>query len=217
MTVGVLGTGSVGQAIGTKLVELGFEVMMGSRSATSENAKAWATSVKGEGRIGTFADAALYGEVLVNCTRGQVSIDVLHSCGDNALVGKVLIDVSNPLDFSKGFPPFLSVCNTDSLAEQIQRTFPDTHVVKALNTMTAAIMVNPALVPGNHSVFVCGNDSHAKTTTIGILEQIGWQSVNIIDVGDITCARGLEMILPLWVRLYGAFQTPMFNFHIARQ
>jgi predicted dinucleotide-binding enzyme len=207
----------VGHAIATKLVHLGHDVMMGSRSATNEKAKGWATSVKGEGQVGTFAEAAQHGEVLVNCTRGTASIDVLHSCDREVLRGKVLVDTSNPLDFSKGYPPSLTVCNTDSMAEQIQRTFPWLRVVKALNTITAPVMVEPSLVPGEHNTFICGNDAEAKEFVTDLLASFDWPRHLIIDVGDVTCARALEMMLPIWVRLAGVLQSPFFNFHIVRQ
>ena len=144
----------------------------------------------------------------------MVSIEALKMAGAGNLKGKILIHVSNPLDFSKGMPPTLSVCNTDSLAEQIQRTFPDTRVVKALNTMGNPVMVNPGLVPGDHDVFICGNDAQAKTNVVGILKSFGWNSP--IDLGDISAARGLEMILPIWLRLFGLFQTRNFNFKIVK-
>lgn len=216
MKIGVLGTGSVGDAMATRLVELGHDVMMGSRSATNEKAKAWATKVYGEGRIGTFADCASHAEVLFNCTKGEVSLDVLYSCNQTDLHNKVLIDVSNPLDFSQGFPPSLTVCNTTSLGEQIQTTFPMLRVVKAFNTLTAALMVHPQLLSQPHDLFICGNDADAKTICREIAQSFGWADSNIIDLGNILQARGTEMFLPLWIRLYGAFQTPMFNIHVVR-
>jgi len=125
-----------------------------------------------------------------------------------------MLDISNPLDFSKGMPPSLSVCNTDSLGEQIQRTYPELKVVKTLNTMNAYIMVNPAALPSDHTVFVSGNDGSAKQQVKNILKSFGWKEKNMIDLGDITTARGTEMLLPIWVRLWGALQNPMFNFNI---
>src|SRR5438270_12965293 len=161
MRVGVLGTGTVGTTIGTKLVELGHEVKMGSRSAGNEKAVEWAGGA-GEGASeGSFADAASFGEIVFNCTAGTASLDALRSAGSDNLSGKVLVDVANPLDFSKGMPPTLSVCNDDSLGEQIQRELPDVRVVKALNTVNASIMVDPSQVPGS-VIFVCGNDDAAK-------------------------------------------------------
>jgi predicted dinucleotide-binding enzyme len=144
----------------------------------------------------------------------MVSLEALWSAGPSNLAGKVLVDVGNPLDFSHGMPPTLSVCNSDSLGEQIQREFPDAKVVKALNTMNAAVMVNPSIVPGDHDVFVCGNDSDAKAKVSDLLRSFGWRT--IVDLGDISAARGAEMVLPIWLRLMGALKTATFNFHIAR-
>jgi len=214
MRIGILGTGTVGQTIGTRLVQLGHDVKLGSRSAANEKAAKWVGGAGDHATQGTFADAAVFGEMVFNCTGGMVSIDVLNQAGAENLKGKPLVDVSNPLDFSRGFPPTLSVCNTDSVAEQIQRTFPDARVVKALNTMTAALMVNPAAVPGSHDLFLCGNDADAKARVTELLRSFGWPGV--LDLGDLTAARGMEMILPIWLRLMGTLKTPMFNFHIAR-
>ncbi len=214
MKIGILGTGIVGDTIGTKLIQLGHEVKMGSRTANNEKAAAW---VKKNGRRAsqdTFADAAAFGEILFNCTSGAASLDVLKMAGANNLQGKVLIDISNPLDFSKGMPT-LWVCNTDSLGEQIQRAFPETKVVKTLNTMNCQVMVDPSLVKGDHDVFVSGNDAEAKATVTRILKDgFGWKSV--IDLGDITTARDAEMVLPLWITLRGQLQTHAFNFRIVR-
>jgi len=214
MHIGVLGTGEVGNRLGTKLVSLGHEVKMGSRTAQNPNAVAWAKASGAKASAGTFADAAKHGEVVFNCTAGSASLEALEQAGASNLRGKVLIDVSNPLDFSKGMPPSLMVCNTDSLAEQIQRGFPDAKVVKALNTTSNPVMVNPGLLRGEHDVFVCGNDPKAKAKVAEILRSFGWN--NPVDLGDITAARGLEMMLPLWVRLMVTFKNPIFNFKIVR-
>jgi predicted dinucleotide-binding enzyme len=215
MKFGVLGSGMVGSTIATKLVSLGHEVRMGSRDAKNEKARAWVASAGRGASQGAFADAAAFGEVVFNCTAGMGSIDALKSAGAAALAGKVLVDVANPLDFSKGMPPTLSVSNSDSLAETIQRTFPDTKVVKALNTVNANVMVNPGRVPGEHDLFVAGNDAGAKAQVVRLLkEEFGWKSVN--DLGDITAARATESYLHLWLRLYGALQTADFNVHVVR-
>lgn len=215
MKIGVLGTGMVGKAISTKLVQLGHSVKMGSRTSNNEKAAEWVKTSGPNASQGTFADAAAFGELVFNCASGMASLEVLKLAGANNLGGKVLIDISNPLDFSKGMPPTLSVCNADSLGEQIQRAFPAVKVVKTLNTMNCNIMVNPSLVPGSHDVFVCGNDAGARSEVTEILKNwFGWKSV--IDLGDITSARGVEMMLPIWIRLMGALQTPNFNFQIVR-
>ena len=214
MRFGILGTGTVGQTLGTRLVQLGHDVKLGSRTATNEKAAKWVTGAGEHATHGTFADAAVFGEMVFNCTGGMVSLAALNEAGAESLKNKVVVDVSNPLDFSHGFPPTLTVCNTDSVAEQIQRAFPDAKVVKALNTMTAPLMVNPTAIPGDHDVFLCGNDADAKARVTELLRSFGWRV--ILDLGDITAARGMEMILPIWLRLMGTFKTPMFNFHIAR-
>ncbi|MBI3944274.1 MAG: NAD(P)-binding domain-containing protein [Chloroflexi bacterium] len=214
MNIGILGSGVVGQTIGAKLVEIGHAVKIGTRDP--KKLEAWLAGVNGNASAGSFAEAAAFGEVVFNCTAGTGSLEALNMAGEQNLNGKILIDIANPLDFSRGMPPALTVCNTDSLAEQIQRAFPQVWVVKTLNTMTAKIMVNPSLLPADHDVFVSGNDPEAKAKVVEILKQwFGWKSV--IDLGDITTARGTEMILPLWVRLFGALGTPMYNFRIVKQ
>ena len=176
----------------------------------------WLKATGNKARIASFADAASHGEIVINATSGIASIEALKLAGEKNLNGKILIDVANPLDFSRGFPPTLSVCNTDSVAEQIQRAFPAAKVVKTLNTMTAFVMVDPAKVGGgDHDVFVSGNDATAKARVTELLKSwFGWRTV--IDLGDITTARGAEMILPIWVRLMAVLGTPMFNFKIVR-
>jgi 8-hydroxy-5-deazaflavin:NADPH oxidoreductase len=215
MNIAVLGTGMVGQTIGNKLIELGHSVIMGSRNANNEKALAWAASSGGKGKVDTFEEAAKVGEIIFNCTNGMGSLEALRLAKAENLAGKLLIDISNPLDFSKGFPPSLSVSNTDSLAEQIQREFPEAKVVKTLNTVNCQLMVNPRLLKGEHDIFVSGNDQGAKDQVVKILKDwFGWKTV--IDLGDLSSARGTEQILPIWVRLMGALQTPMFNFRIVR-
>ncbi|MDD8017124.1 MAG: NAD(P)-binding domain-containing protein [Bacteroidota bacterium] len=215
MNIAVLGTGMVGNTIGTKLVHGGHKVKMGSRTAANEKAAAWVTSNGANASQGTFDEAAKFAEVVINCTSGIGAIDALTAAGKENLNGKIIIDISNPLDFSKGMPPSLTICNTDSLGELIQRTFPEAKVVKTLNTLTCLLMVNPLLVPGDHNIFVSGNDASAKSAVKNYLHDwFGWKGENIIDLGDITTARGTEQLLPIWVRLYGLFQNPIFNFKI---
>ncbi len=214
MKIAVLGTGMVGDAIGTKHIQCEKKVKMGSRTATNEKAAAWVKKNGSRASQGTFADAASFGEIVFNCTQGGASLEALNLAGMHNLKSKILIDIANALDFSKGMPPSLVVCNTDSLGEQIQRAFPDTKVIKTLNTMNCNLMVNPNLVAnGYHDIFICGNDVEAKATVTKILRDwFGWKS--IVDFGDITNARATEMLLPIWVRLYGKFQSPNFNFKI---
>ncbi len=215
MKIGILGTGMVGSAIGTKLVSLGHDVKMGSRTNNNAKGAEWVKANGSKASQGTFADTAAFGEMLFNCTHGMASLDALKQAGAQNLKGKILVDVANSLDFSKGMPPSLAVCNTDSLGEQIQRAFPDAKVVKALNTVNCSLMVNPSAVKGDHDLFICGNDAQAKTKVVDILKNwFGWKSV--IDLGDITGARATEMLLPIWVRLMGLYQSPNFNFKIVK-
>jgi hypothetical protein len=218
MRIGVLGTGMVGETIATKLVQLGHEVRMGARDAANAKATAWAAArgeVGGRASHGTFADAAGFGELLFNCTAGTASLDALALAGAGNLGAKVLIDLANPLDFSRGFPPTLAVCNDDSLGERIQRAYPELRVVKTLNTVNCLVMGDPSRVPGEHDVFVSGNDAGAKAQVGAILRDwFGWR--HVVDLGDITTARGTEMYLPLWVRLYRALGTGDINLHVAR-
>jgi predicted dinucleotide-binding enzyme len=215
MKLGVLGTGMVGITIATKLVKLGHEVKMGSRTTDNAKAAEWVKANGPKASQGTFSQSAQFGEILFNCTNGMGSLEALALAGASNLKGKILVDIANPLDFSKGMPPSLSVCNTDSLGEQIQRAFPETKVVKTLNTVNCILMVDPALVKGDHDIFISGNDGQAKAKVTEILKTwFGWKSV--IDLGDITSARATEMVLPIWVRLMGIFQSPNFNFKVVK-
>lgn len=214
MRMGVLGTGAVGRTIGTRLVELGHEVRMGSRTAGNEAATAWSGGLGDAASEGTFADAAQFGEIAVNCTAGAGALEAVGSAS-GALEGKLLIDVSNPLDFSGGTPS-LFVGITDSLGEQIQRALPGTLVVKALNTVNADVMVNPAIVPGEHVIFVCGDDAEAKSSTVVLLGQLGWPPERVVDCGDITGARATEGYLLIWLRMMGWAGGQHFNIAVQR-
>jgi hypothetical protein len=225
MKIGILGTGVVGQTIAEKLIQLGHGVMIGTRDKQATLAKtgkdnfgrpAFGEWIKNNSKVqyGTYSESAAFGDFLVNATSGTGSIAALKLAGENNLESKVLLDISNPLDFSKGMPPTLTICNTDSLGEQIQRTFPRLKVVKSLNTLNAYLMVNPGLLPEPTNIFMNGNDLDAKSEVKKLLTSFGWNNEDIIDMGDITTARGTEQILPIWVRLWGTLQTPMFNFKI---
>lgn len=226
MRFGILGTGVVSKTIAARLAGLGHEVMVGTRDpeATSSRTEpdAYGNPPFGvwqqehpEVTLSTFAEAAAHGEIVVNATAGAVSLEALELAGEANLNGKVLIDIANPLDFSQGMPPTLSVSNTDSLGEQIQRRYPEAKVVKTLNTMNANLMVDPTQLAGaEHTVFVSGDDAEAKDRVSELLRSFGWR--DIIDLGDISTARGTEMLLPIWVRLLGALQKPVFNFRIVR-
>ena len=226
MKIAVLGTGTVGRTMAARFADLGHDVTIGTRDPQTTLARsepdamgnppfsAWAAD-HSQVPLATFAEAAAQAELVVNATNGGVSIEVLTQAGAHNLAGKVLLDIANPLDFSQGFPPTLFVKDTDSLGEQNQRAFPDVKVVKTLNTMTAALMADPVLAAGgDHSVFVSGDDEAAKQTVMGLLKSLG--HTDVIDLGDLSTARGTEMLLPIWLRLMGALGTPMFNFKIAR-
>lgn len=215
MKIGILGSGTVAQTIGTRLVELGHSVMLGSRTADNEKGMAF-SSKDPEAYAGTFAEAAAFGEIIFNCVKGEYSLTAIKMAED-VIKGKVLVDIANPLDFSKGMPPGLiqELSNFNSLGEEIQKTFPETKVVKTLNTMWCGIMVNPAILKGgNHVNYICGNDETAKESVKMILRQFGWKDENIIDLGDISSARGTEAVLPVWLRIYGAKKSGAFNFNI---
>jgi predicted dinucleotide-binding enzyme len=215
MKLGVLGTGMVGNTVASKLVQLGHEVKMGSRTSGNEKAVQWTKANGPRASNGTFAEAAEFGEIIFNCTAGAASLEALKLAGAKNLKGKILVDISNPLDFSKGMPPTLTVCNTDSLGEQIQRAFPEVKVVKTLNTINCNVMVTPHIIPGPHDIFMSGNDANAKSKVREIVaDWFGWKSV--IDLGDISTARGTEMYLALWVRLMAVNQTPNFNIRITK-
>lgn len=214
MKIAVLGTGMVGQTIATKLATMGHEVALGAREKDNPAAKMWLDNVSGKVSTGTFEEAATGAEVIFNCVMGQFAIEALQRAGAHNLRDKVVIDVSNPLDFSRGMPPTLFVCNDDSLGERIQRAFPEARVVKALNTVNAAVMVDPSRVPGESTAMICGDDHEAKVLVGGLLQAFGWK--DILDLGDITGSRQLEMVVLLWVRLWGTLNTADFNLKVVR-
>jgi 8-hydroxy-5-deazaflavin:NADPH oxidoreductase len=212
MKIGVLGTGLVGHTIGSKLVQLGHDVMMGSRDAANPTAIAWAKGVEHNALFGTFANAANFGEIIFNCTRGTSSLEALRQAGEGNLNGKILIDTSNPLDYSNEIWT-LTVCNTDSLGEQIQRTYHGARVVKTLNTVNCNVMVDPAKLHERSDVFVSGNSADAKATVSTILRDwFGWRS--IIDLGDITTSRAVEMYAVMWRSLRIAISSHRFNIRV---
>ncbi len=213
MKIGVIGNGNVGRALAGKLASLGHDVKLGSRSLGKPEVKEWLAATKAS--EGTYAEAAAHGELLLNCTPGEASVAALTAAGEANLAGKVIIDVANPLDFSKGFPPSLTVSNTDSLAETIARAFPKARVVKALNTVNVSVMVDPSIVnKGEHHLFIAGDDANAKKDVEALLRTFGWK--HFIDLGDLKAARGSEAWLLLWVRLMGAQGTATFNVQVVK-
>lgn len=227
MRIAVFGTGMVGKTVAGKLDALGHEVTIGTRDPEATKARtepgqygdpsyADFLAAHPDVKTETFADAAGNAELVVSATSGAGALEALKSAGDGALDGTIVMDITNPLDFSNGFPPSLSVCNDDSLGEQIQRAFPKAKVVKTLNTVNAHLMVDPQqLAGGDHTMFVCGDDADAKQKVTNLLtEGFGWKDV--MDLGDLTNARATEMLVVLWARIYASTQAPMFAFKVVR-
>ena len=198
MRIAVLGTGAVGQTLSSALTARGHEVMVGSRTSPPA----------------TFADAASFGELVFNCTAGVHSLEALRQAGAESLVGKVVVDVANPLDFSQGFPPQLTVPEDDSLAEQIQREFPRSRVVKTLNTVTASVMVDPGRLAEPTDVFIAGGDEGAKEDVTALLEEFGWSADRVRDLGGLESARVTERYLMMWLALMGVMGTAEFNVRV---
>ncbi len=229
MKITVFGTGTVGRTIANRLDGLGHKVMIGTRDVMATSTRTdkdryggpsfseWHSANRGI-QLGTFADAAIFGDLIFNATNGEAALSVLSLAGSGTN-GKVLVDLTNPLDFSQGMPPTLIAAynNTNSLGEEIQSTFPLIKVVKALNTMWAGLMVNPSMLAnGDHNVFICGNDAEAKEQVKESLREFGWKDDSILDLGDITASRGMEMVLPLWVRIMMVYGNGAFNFKIEK-
>lgn len=224
MKIAILGTGMVGRAHAKKLSELGHEVIMGTRDVqktlslssdlTNIPFSQWHTE-NPKVKLVTFLEAALDGEIVIEALNGQAVVELLKSF-EESLANKILIDISNPLDFQEGVLPTLFVSNMDSLGEQIQNALPATKVVKAFNAMSANIQIDPnSYAGGDHHLFVCGNDNESKARVIELAKNwYGWR--NVIDLGDISTARGTEMLLPLWLRLWNVLGTTDFNFKVAK-
>lgn len=226
--IAIIGTGNVAQTLASKFSGLGHNVMLGTRNVNDKLTNTakdmygnppfseWYAANKNM-KIGTFSEAAAFGEIVLNATHGANSLDALRMAEAKNLKGKILIDVANPLDFTKGMPPGLlsSLSNNNSLGEEIQKTFPDARVVKTFNTMWCGLMVNPGMVNGgDHNIFICGNNADAKNTVKDILKSFGWIEKNIIDLGELSAARGTEMYLPIWVQIRGAINNGAFNIKI---
>ncbi len=227
MRIAVFGTGMVGRVLAAKLADLGHDVTVGTRDPQATLARAepdrmgnppfaqWRTE---HGSVGleTYADAAAGADLVVNATSGSASLAALQAAGADRLDGKVVLDVANALDFSAGFPPTLTVANTDSLGEQIQAAFPAARVVKCLNTVNCLVMVDPSRLPGDHQIFVAGEDESAKRDVTELVQTFGWPAGSVIDLGGIRAARGLEMYMPLWLSLMGVVGNGDFNINVVR-
>jgi 8-hydroxy-5-deazaflavin:NADPH oxidoreductase len=214
--IAILGTGTAGRTLGKKLVQLGYQVAMGSRTADNEKALAWVSENGPNASCGTFEDASRSGEIIFNCVKGEITLEVFRSAGSEHFKNKVIVDLSNPLDFSNGFPPslFSQWSNTNSLAEEIQKLLPEAHVIKTLNMVNCEVMVEPSLCGADASMFICGNDAASKTSVMNILQQFGWK--DIINLGEISSARSMEMLLPIWVKMRMLIGNSHFGFKIVR-
>lgn len=212
MKIAVLGTGMVGRTLASAFERLGHDVVVGTRHPDATRARVdWGLDLT----LLPFGEVAEGAELVVNATNGVGSLEALEAVGREALAGRVLLDVANPLDFTGGFPPTLTVKDSDSLAEQIQRGFPETQVVKSLNTVNCAVMVDPARVgEGDTTMFVASDHEDARKVVVDLLESLGWRDV--IEFDDLSVARGMEMWLPLWVRLIGRLGSADFNLKIVR-
>jgi predicted dinucleotide-binding enzyme len=228
MKIAIIGTGIVGRTLASRLIDVGHDVMMGTRNVSEKLASKdkdnygnppfseW-IGEKNSIKLGSFAEAAAFGEIVFNATNGSNSVTALILAGTKNLAGKVLVDIANPLDFSRGMPPSLlpGLNNTNSLGEEIQKTFPETMVVKTLNTMWCGLMVDPKLIGGgDHVNFISGNNSEAKKKVRNLLKQFGWSDGNIFDIGDITGARATESLLPIWLKVMAVKESGAFNFKI---
>ncbi|HLN20132.1 MAG TPA: NAD(P)-binding domain-containing protein [Bacteroidales bacterium] len=228
MKISVLGTGTVGQTLSSRLSELGHDVVMGTRDVQdklmetgkdrygNEPVSEWLRKNE-KVKLMSFTESASYGEIVINATNGANSLNALDLATEENLAGKIIIDVSNPLEFSTDPPSLIEgLFNTNSLGEEIQKEFPGTMVVKTFNTMWCGLMVNPGMIKGNHINYISGNDNKAKSTVKSLIKELGWKDESIIDLGDITAARAQESILLIWLRLMGTLKTGAFNFAVVR-
>lgn len=217
MKIGILGTGQVGNLIGSRLIENGHQVMIGGREANNERGLAFLKNNSENASYGTFEEASFFGEIIFNATNGRFALDALKLCNTD-FEGKIIIDVANPLDFSTKPPTLIpEFANTNSIGESIQNLFPKAKVIKTLNTLGMALAVNPKqLNDGDHSVFVAGNDENAKIKTKTLLTEFGWNVENLNDIGDITASRAMESYLILMIRLSMSLNIPMLNIKVIK-
>jgi len=218
MNIGVLGTGTVGEAIASALIEKGHAVRMGSRTKSDEKALAWVEKSKNGATQGDFNDTAAFGEIIFLCLNGAHVLDTINSIRKKNIEGKIVIDLTNPLDFTKGMPPQIleGFGNSNSLGEEIQKALPNAYIVKTLNTVNYKLMVDAREVnSGDHHLFVCGNNADAKNKVKHFLvDNFHWKADHLIDLGGIEAARTVEAIVPFWVLVYQSLGTPLFNFKI---
>jgi predicted dinucleotide-binding enzyme len=216
MRIGIIGSGNVGRTIADGALDGGREVRLGARSPDKPELREWVEGAGDRASLGGVEEAAEFGELLVNATEGDGSLDALRTAGADNLAGKTLLDIANAGSFDERHNFVLSYANDDSLAEEIQRAFPDLRVVKALCTMHRVLMTNPDALPAPTTALVCGDDDDAKAEVVGLLEDFGWKAENIIDLGDLTAARAMEMFVSLWVRLNTALDRQLFGLAVVR-
>ena len=225
MKIAVLGTGMVGRALAGRLAGRGHDVVVGTRdvattmSRTEPDAMSNPPYAQWQGehpavRLVPFAEAGVHGDVVINATSGVASLDTIEAVGAARLDGKVLLDLAVPFDFSRGMPPTPTIPNTDSIAERIQRAVPGARVVKSLNTVFCDVMIDPSRVPGQHTIFVSGDDADAKATVTCLLGELGWPATSVTDLGGIETARNVEMYMLLYFNLAGLLNTFDFNVSI---
>lgn len=210
--VGILGSGVVGKQLASGFAKHGYDVMIGSRDPAK--LEAWKKQVKGKLATGTFADTAAFGSIVVLATVGTGTDSAIDLAGVGNFAGKLVLDATNPLDFSHGMPPGLWVGTTDSLGERVQRKLPSAKVVKCFNTVGNTRMIDPKFSEGTPPMLICGNDAAAKRETAEILRELGWPGA--FDVGDMSGARWLEALVPLWVRAAQALNTYEHAFKVVR-
>jgi 8-hydroxy-5-deazaflavin:NADPH oxidoreductase len=214
MRVGILGSGDVGRALGTAFAEHGHQVTLGTRTVDKPELLAWKQATGRGATIGSFAEAARSGEVLVLCCLGTAVDSVIDLAGPAHFDGKLLIDATNALDLSRGMPPGLFVGLTDSLGERVQRKLPKARVVKCFNIVPNPVMAHPQLAGGTADMIIAGNDAAAKSQVTDVLRSFGWSGA--IDIGGIEGARWLEALVPLWVRVAAAVGSYQVAFKVVR-
>lgn len=195
--IGILGSGDVGRALGRGFAGRGWDVRLGTRDP--EQLESWLDETEGTASVGSFEAAAGHGDVVVLAVLGEAANEVIELADPAHFADKLVLDATNPLDFSGGMPPHLLYGGTDSLGERIQSTLPAARVVKCFNTVSNIQMVDPAFEEPTPPMMICGNDADAKQRTEEILIELGWPGA--LDVGDISTARYLEALVPLWVRV----------------
>ncbi len=198
MKLGIIGSGTVGQQLGLGFIRLGNDVKIGTRDTAKLND--WIKQAGTKSSAGSFEDAAKFGELVILATNWEGTFNAVNLAGKENLSGKIIIDVTNPLDFSQGPPPKIAVSPGNSGGEQIQKMLPDSKVVKAFNTVSAYIMISPKRESGEPDMFIAGNDEHAKKVVTTLAENLGWNSV--IDMGDISQSYWLEALAMVWIN-YG--------------